>query len=211
MASDVHEHTQHNELLFPPVLLKRSPQSETNQVLYSADVGSRFGRGARLGIYVQPEAVPSPVPEQIAVMVYRRHPGRKEGRRVYRLLWKSDHPCNAVRYDKPKYRPCDVHTVFFPERMFSGSAPEELYVELNFAVAQELDVSDGPADPVSVVVSKGAKYWFGLSHQAKVEGLCDGYDRRLLYHIGMAIRKGEPISMEQARTALSAMESVQPP
>lgn len=57
------------KLFFPEIKLKRSSKSNARQPLYSADVGSRFGRGARISLYLY-SGTPSPEPEAAKLMVY---------------------------------------------------------------------------------------------------------------------------------------------
>jgi len=116
---------------FPRLVLKRSKESKTRQILYSANTARIFGKNTHQELYVNPRHLPKPRPEAISIMVYRGVPRQPSKRRnvVRRLDFVAVHPGSSVRYQDVTGV---VGGVYFPEAMFDGNAPETCFLEIEF-------------------------------------------------------------------------------
>jgi len=122
--------TKPNAAFFPRLVLRRSKQSQTGSILYSASTSSMLGRGTRVGLYVAPGWLPKPIPEAVSIMVYRDAPPEpREGRKMVALTLERVCAGSAVRYNDPLGV---VGTVYLPEAVFGSTTPERCFLEFEF-------------------------------------------------------------------------------
>ena len=118
-------------VFFPRLVLTKSRESKTRQILYSANTSHIFGKNTHQELYVNPRHLPRSHPETISIMVYCGVPRKPSKRQnvVLRLDFVAVYPESSVRYQDITGV---VGSVYFPEAMFDSKAPETCFLELEF-------------------------------------------------------------------------------